>query len=208
MLAIKHKTTDCLKLLVENGFDVKQVFYKRFECIGDYDEETYASEERYGSLLCFSPSLEAAGYILEQESDLKKLFKPAKPNSGIRLLNPVLTSFSDMQLLNLILRYGAKMEETDTFFIGEKVIPTARLPLCLYLLVRYGCQTRKWFQNLPGYLPRYSDEYIYFFYFVIFGMLLTPNIEIDHMSLDIMVNNRRGLLTTQLSQQIKGRSSN
>ena len=194
---------------MENGFDVKQAFYKSED----------SGEESCGSILCFKPSCEAAQYILEQESDLNKLFEPAKPYrvGSIRLLNPVLTSFSDAQLLNLILQYGAKMEETDTFWHSVcSLLRSFEMPqsLSFYLLIRYGCKTRKCFQILKNDFSNdfYSMQYRFnYIPCVIFGMfiLLTPNIEIDDMIWDKEEFEQFGtdLLTTEMSQQITGGSS-
>ena len=204
-LAIVHKDTDCLKLLVENGFKIDQTFY-----------DFYDSEKGFGCLLCFSPSLQAAEYILGQGLDLNKELKPENPHVKNRL-NPVAESFFDeksINLLNLLLKHGARMEESDkcwtnvVSYRGDKLWTNpCEVMLSLYLIIRYGCQTRKCLQAMQKTFLRhpwydYRNEGIIRNYFGIISMLMlvTPNIKIQMK----LVNEQGYPEAAQILQQIEG----
>ena len=196
MLATRHTSIDCLKLLMENGFDAKQAFYEN-------------DRRSHGSILCFFPSLEAARYILEQESDLRKLFKPPKPyRVDSKTLDVVKKSFHNVRLLNLILRYRANLDETlwwDKNMLRDRNTYLELQTETCYLLIRYGCRMSELLKSIQSFILRILPEHLWC-YNLILGMLmlLTPNLQIPVDNMDWHRVLQRGPMTTQLSQLVIG----
>lgn len=103
-LGIDQTDIGCLRLLMENGFKIGHTFYN--------------TSGGYGSLLCFEPSVEAAQFLLENGLELvtwKSEYVPA--NSYARKeLNPLLESFTNENLTDLLLSQGARLQDSVTFW--------------------------------------------------------------------------------------------
>ena len=184
-LAIHHDDTDCLKLLIFSGFKPDQMFY---------DDQNYC-----GTLLCFSPSFQAAKYILEQGLDLTKELKYVHGIMRNRL-NPVVASLDargdNSMLTNLLLVHGARIEDSEKCW--QQIMMKSIISDCLefryisvfYFMIKCECEMKKGFaflqKILPRFLPRCLNGRIKATYYGVVSlfMLLTPNIKLQETLMD------------------------
>lgn len=148
-LAIRHEDVSCLLILIDSGFRLDQTFY-------DVDEEL---DNRYGSLLCFSPTYKAAQLVIQAGFD----FSTWKPDHNIQSGNvkeydPVTESLENTKVLDLLLNNGAKIGGAETFwlevmkyiyfnfgfYLGDNEIDlTCKKLNPLFVFIKNGCDVKE-----------------------------------------------------------------
>ena len=186
-LAILHKETTCLQVLHEGGFRLDQTFYNSGPDISDSPFGASHESNGYGSLLCFSPTYEAAEYILKTKFDLS-VWKPIPLDLSARFgeYDPVIESMHNARLTDLLLENGAKIGDSEGFwrriFGVMKNQETSTMSIVrdmcfMYILIKHGCNVKTAIQQFfatafyPGCEYRQGEVLFYMLY------LLQVNIE-------------------------------